>query len=322
MKKILGFILCTALLAGCSKQINKEIQTVVNTVPQTSSSLSVANMTQEQDEKTLSDEVCNEIQNILDDKLIDKKKETPEGFGNKEHSLLALIKEERMFAKDAEIKSLVKGYGKQVKLGKVMGEKLDITDKFRTQKPKVVLRVMSTCPSCKKMLNILKDVDIDNAPYELLIQVYDKDLLSRKNTLAEIFKIKREGGTLPDELINREVIENEETRKQLAELSVANTSEKIEEIIAKIAKIENIPTDLQDSIKNIPDSLQKYIVYCDYKITDGILKINRYPSTIFLTKDKKLYDIGGCLTNDAIVQRIEDIPEFPEDYKVEDELQK
>lgn len=311
MKKIISYVLCATLLTGCAAtQIDKKEE---------KSTQSLALTATQNKEEELSEEVCNEVQNILDDRLIDKKKELPENFGNKEYSILTLMTEDRMFAKDAEMKSLVKGYGKQVKLGKVLNEEADITDKFKTNKPKIILRIMSTCPSCKKMLNILKDIDIDKEPYELILQIYDKDLYSRKNTLAEIFKLVKEGKELPEELITREVIKNEETKKLLKELKAAKNKE---EIIEKIAKIEEVTTDLTDSVNNIPKSLQKYIVYCEYKITDGILKINRYPSTIFLAKDKKLFDIGGCLTNEAIRQRIEDLPEFPADYTIEKELNK
>lgn len=75
----------------------------------------------------------------------------------------------------------------------------------------------------------------------------------------------------------------------------------------------------ENTIDYVPYNLRDKVIITNKKDTLN-LGLKRFPTTVFLTKDNRLFDIGGLVSIKAIEQRLQDIPVFPEDYSIEDEL--
>lgn len=207
------------------------------------------------EEKTVCEAISHAMQNVDDDEMI-MPKATIKEYEDKEYSIVKLYKQGRLFAKNSERESLVKNYSKVISLVDI-DEKNKYTSKkaiklFASEKPKVIMRNLTYCPSCHKMFDNIKDYDFENAPFEFIICIGKDDV--KENT------------------------------------------------------IDYVPYNLRDRviITNKKDTLN--------------LGLKRFPTTVFLTKDNRLFDIGGLISIEAIIQRLQDIPEFPADYSIEDEL--
>lgn len=210
------------------------------------------------EEKTTAQEVCDIIQNIDDDKLIKAVDilELPEGYGDGEQSYVKRYSEGRIMANDeARKNALVNVYGQTLTVSNIDVDNPDTSktaiQALSSNKPKVIMRASTTCPSCHKMLDNIGDI-ANHQEFDF-IMVIPKEKLAKKD------------------------------------------------------------------ISVVPEELRKFVIVTTDNADFGV-GIKRYPSTIFLTADNKVFDLGGCVATDAIAQKIGDIPNFDKDYTLEDEL--